>query len=104
MLIYFIVFILSLSGISVVAIRHKDQIAEFYFAAFMESLISNFKEWWFSEAHSYFLKLLEKYLRKSRIFVLKIESFLFRKVHAVRGISERNKNGNGTHNEENLPE
>lgn len=101
MLIYFIIFVLSAGGIFVIVIRHKDKISEFYFATFMKSLVNRFLDWWYKEAHSYFLKLLEKYLRKSRILVLRIESFLFRKVHAVRDISERNGNNNDAHNDKN---
>lgn len=99
MIIYFIIFILSLSGISVIALRRKEEIMEFNFATFMNNAIEKFLEWWYEEAHAYFFKFLEKFLRRSRIWVLKVESFLFRKVHAVRGISERNGSSNGERND-----
>ena len=73
-----------------IAMRHKEEMAEFYFATFIETIVSKFSRWWYEEAHSYFFKILEKVLWKSRILVLKIENFLFRKVRAVRDISERN--------------
>lgn len=95
MIVYFFIFIVSLSGISVIALRHREKMAEFSFAVFMGNFETKFVEWWYSKAHSYFFKILERFLRKSRILVLKIESFLFRKARAVRGISERNENGNG---------
>lgn len=93
MIVYFFIFILSMGGISVIALRRKEEIIQFHFATFMENMISRASEWWYLEAHAYFLKILEKYLRKSRIWVLKVESFLFRKARAIRGISERNENG-----------
>jgi len=102
MLIYFFIFFVSMGGISVIALRHKEEIAEFHFAIFMESITAKFFKWWYSEAHSYSLWVLERFLRKSRISVLKIESFLFRKARAVRNISERNGNGNG-HDDKILP-
>ena len=95
MIVYFVIFILSIGGISVIAMRHKNDVIEFRFALFMENVISRASEWWYSKAHAYFLKVLEKFLRKSRILVLKIENFLFRKARVVRGISERNENGYG---------
>lgn len=101
MIIYFIIFILSLSGISVIALRHKEEIMEFNFAIFMNNAIGKFLEWWYYEAHADFFKFLEKFLRRSRIWVLRVESFLFRKVHVVRGISERNGGSNGEHNDAN---
>ena len=110
MLIYFFIFFVSMGGILVIVLRHREEIAEFHFATFMESITAKFVKWWHEEANSYFLKVLERFLRKSRILVLKIESFLFRKAHAIRGISERNGNGNGngngnsvTHKDENTP-
>ena len=93
MIIYFIILILSLGGISVIAIRHREDILELKFAFFMDGLMEKISEWWYGEAHSYFLKLLEKTLQRFRMWALKTESFLFRKVHAVRGISERKENG-----------
>lgn len=94
MIIYFLILALSLGGISVIALRHKKNILEFQFARFCDGMLEKISEWWYGEAHSYFLKLLEKTLQRFRIWALKTESFLFRKVHAVRGISER-ANGNG---------
>lgn len=82
-----------------IAVRHREDIAEFRFALFMENALEKFAQWWYSEAHGYFLKVLEKLLRRSRILVLKVENFLFRKVHAVRGISERNENANNVHDD-----
>jgi|SRR3989344_532504 len=102
MLVYFFIFFVSMGGISVIALRHREEIVEFHFATFMENITAKIVEWWYSEAHSYFLKVLERFLRKSRILVLKVESFLFRKAHAIRGISERNGNGNG-HDDKILP-
>ena len=93
MIIYFFIFAVSMGGISVIALKHKEEVSKFHFAVFMEELVEQFRQWWYSEAHPYFLKLLERFLRKTRILVLKIESFLFRKARAVRGISERNGNG-----------
>lgn len=93
MFIYFIILVLSFGGISIIAIRHREFIMEFRFALFMDWVFDKLSEWWYGEAHSYFLKLLEKALRRFRIWTLKMESFLFRKVHAVRGISERKENG-----------
>ncbi|MEK7559741.1 MAG: hypothetical protein AAB522_00355 [Patescibacteria group bacterium] len=98
MIVYFLIFILSTGGISVLALRRKEEIAQFNFATFMDNIVSKILEWWYSEAHSYFLKILEKYLRKSRIWVLKMESFLFRKARAIRNISEKNENSNGNGN------
>lgn len=98
MIIYFIIFILSLSGTIVIALRHKEKILQFRFAVFMEEASEKISQWWYEEMHAQFLKMLEKYLRKSRILVLKIESFLFRKARAVRDISERN--GNNSDKEE----
>jgi len=94
MIIYFIILILSFGGISVIAIRHREDILEFKFALFMDGMLEMLSGWWYGDAHSYFLKALEKALRRFRIWTLKMESFLFRKVHAVRGISERKENGN----------
>ena len=93
MIIYFIILILSLGGISVIAVRHREDILEFRFAFFMNGMLDKLLQWWYGEAHSYFLKLLEKTLQRFRMWALKTESFLFRKVHAVRGISERKENG-----------
>lgn len=104
MIVYFFIFILSAGGISVIALRRKEEISQFHFATFMENMISRVSEWWYLEAHAYFLKILEKYLRKSRIWVLKVESFLFRKARAIRGISERNSNGNEHNDNNNTPE
>ncbi|MEK7503107.1 MAG: hypothetical protein AAB556_01525 [Patescibacteria group bacterium] len=93
MIIYFIILALSLGGISVMALRNRKDILEFQFARFCDGMLERLSDWWYGEAHSYFLKVLEKALRRFRIWTLKMESFLFRKVHAVRGISERKENG-----------
>lgn len=98
MIVYFIILALSMGGISVIAVRHKEDLMEFRFALFMNGLLESFSVWWFGEAHGYFLKLLEKTLQRFRMWALKTESFLFRKVHAVRNISERKENGNGSGN------
>ena len=95
MLVYFFIFAVSVGGISVIALKHKEEINKFNFAIFMEDILKQIHQWWYSEAHPHFLKLLEKFLRKSRIRVLKVENFLFRKARAVRNISERNENGMG---------
>lgn len=94
MIVYFLILALSLGGISIIALRHRENILEFQFARFCDSMLEKISEWWYGEAHGYFLKLLEKVLQRFRMLALKTESFLFRKVHAVRGISERvNSNG-----------
>lgn len=93
MIIYFLIFIISVGGISAITLRHKEEITEFRFALFMESALGELSHWWYNEAHAYFFRVLEKLLRRSRIWVLKVESFLLRKAHAVRSISERNGNG-----------
>ena len=98
MIIYLILFILSLSGIAVIALRHREQMAGFNLAVFMEDAGKQIVAFWYSHMHSQMFTLLEKQIRWTRIQVLKIENFLFRLTHGVRGISERNGNGNGHSN------
>lgn len=97
MIIYLILFILSIGGIGIIALRHKQEIAGFNLAIFMGSVGRRAVSFWYSHMHSEIFLLMEKALRWTRIRVLKIEHFLFRLTHGVRGISERNGNGNSNH-------
>ncbi len=93
MIIYLIIFIASIGGIAVIALRHRELILNFNLALFMEDSQKHIVSFWYSHMHSQLFMLLEKQLRWIRIRVLKIENFLFRLTHGVRGISERNTNG-----------
>lgn len=95
MIIYFAIFIISLSGIAVISLRHRELILNFNLALFMEDSKKRLVSFWYSHMHSQLFMLLEKQIRLIRIKVLKIENFLFRLTHGVRGVSERNPNGNG---------
>ena len=95
MLIYGIIFLLSIGGIAAIGIRHRQEIHAFRFAFFMEDLYRRGVAFWYAHAHGRMLTLLEKYLRLTRIQVLKFEHVLFRAAHGVRGINERTGNGNG---------
>ncbi len=95
MIVYLIIFILSASGIGTIALRNREAIARFNLALFMESSKKKLIAFWYARMHSQLLLLAEKQLRWVRIKVLKIENFLFRLTHGIRGISERNGNGNG---------
>lgn len=105
MLIYLILFFISLGGIGIIILKHKKEFVvavDHYeqtqnnanFAAFMEKLQARIVSLWYLYLHSAFCLFIEKRLRWVRILVLKIEHFLFRALHRVRGIAEYG-NGNG---------
>jgi hypothetical protein len=103
MIVYFIIFLLSVSGIAIIALRHRQEISEFNFSLFMEGALERGRSLWFAHGHGYSLRTAEKILRKLRIGALKAEHFLFRKAAALRKISKRAENENGEHTE-NTPE
>ena len=77
----------------VIAIRRKEEFYAFNFAAFMENLQQEAGAIWHAHFIEYFFVLLEKLLRNARIWLLKTESRLFKILHRLRGIKEKNGNG-----------
>ncbi len=104
MLVYSIIFLLSIGGIAAISFRNRQEIQAFRFAPFMEDTYRRGVAFWYSHAHGRMLTLVEKYLRLTRIQVLKFEHALFRAAHGVRGINERTGNGNGHSSKEETPE
>ena len=94
MLVYSIIFLLSIGGIAAIAFRNRQELQTFRFAPFMEDVYRRGIAFWYAHAHGRMLTLVEKYLRLTRIQVLKFEHALFRAAHGVRGINERTGHGN----------
>src|SRR3989344_9587204 len=89
MMTYIVIFLLSIGGIAIIALRNRQEIHEFRFALFVEDTQKRAVAFWYSHAHGQMLTLIEKYLRLARIQVLKFEHTLFRAAHGVRDINER---------------
>ncbi len=108
MIAYAILFAASVAGIAVLAYWHRQEL--FYseagfagerepsFAVFMDGVWRMLASFWHTHFRESILLFIEKRLRWTRIIVLKIERFLFRTTHRIRGISERGQNGNGSMN------
>lgn len=78
--------------------RNREEFAAFNFANFMERLLADAMATWHSHLRERSFTFLEKRLRNVRIWALKIESFLFRAAHKLRGIKEKNGQNGGTNN------
>ncbi len=106
MIFYSIIFILSVGGIITIVRRNPQEFASFNFAEFMENVVAEAKAVWHAHLRERSFTFLEKRLRNVRIWVLKTERLLFNAVHGLRGIKEKNGNGNGVNtdnkNETNL--
>lgn len=100
MIFYSLIFILSVGGIAAIVRRNPEEFASFNFAEFMESLVAETKAVWHAHLRDQSFTFLEKRLRGARIWVLKTENMLFRTAHKLRGIKEKNANGNGTNGNE----
>ena len=93
MIFYLIILFLSLGGMFVILLRQREAFAAFNFAEFMENLQTEAGSLWHTHLREHSFVLLEKILQKTRILFLKMESRLFKILHSLRGIKEKNGNG-----------
>ena len=88
-----------MGGVITIVRRNRLGLSEFNFALFMESAVNEFAELWHSHLRGQMFVFLEKRLQHIRILFLKMERILFNVVHGLRGIKEKNSNGqNGNDN------
>ena len=95
MITYSIFFALSVSGMIIIALRHKESFAAFKFAVFIESLRTEASGVWHGHLRERTFSLLENILHRTRILFTKMEFLLFRALRRIRGIKEKNGSGNG---------
>ena len=100
MIFYSIIFALSLGGVVAIVRKHEEEFHAFNFAQFMERLCAEIASLWQTHFRDWSFSFLEKRLRGARIWMLKIESMLFRTAHKLRGLKEKNGN-NDTPNDKN---
>ena len=94
MIFYSILFVLSAGGIITIIRRNRDEFEAFNFAEFMEKLVSEVSNLWHAHLKDMSLLFVEKRLRETRIWALKTEHALFKAARKLRGIQEKNGNGN----------
>ncbi|KKS95172.1 hypothetical protein A3B05_00385 [Candidatus Giovannonibacteria bacterium RIFCSPLOWO2_01_FULL_43_160] len=94
MIFYSIFLLLSVGGILAIIRRNRDEFVAFNFAEFMEGLQGDVVSLWHSHIKDQSLLFMEKRLRGTRIWALKTEHALFKAAKKLRGIQEKNGNGN----------
>lgn len=109
MIFYIIIFIASVIGVAFITMRHWRDLSERYesfaiehpatFAYFMRDVAQEFHDLWSAHLRERILLSVEKRLRWIRIFVLKVEHFLFRATHRVRDASQRGSGDSNTSDE-----
>ena len=97
MIFYSLIFVLSVGGAVTIVRKNRDEFEAFNFAEFMDRLVLDARDIWHNYFHESFFLFLEKRLRGTRVFFLKAETRLLRAANRIRGIKEKNGNGNGTH-------
>ena len=94
MIFYSLIFILSLGGVITIVRINRDEFEAFNFADFMDRVVLELRDFWHENLHESFFLFLEKRLRSARVIVLKTETRLLRASNRLRGIKEKNGNGN----------
>ena len=94
MIFYSIILLLSAGGILAIIRRNREEFTAFNFAEFMEGLQADAIALWHARLKDQSLLFMEKRLRGTRIWVLKTEHVLFKAAKKLRGIQEKNGNGN----------
>lgn len=94
MIFYSIILLLSVGGILAIIRRNRDEFTAFNFAEFMEGLQGDAVALWHAHIKDQSLLFMEKRLRGTRIWALKTEHALFKAAKKLRGIQEKNGNGN----------
>jgi len=95
MIVYSLIFVLSIGGVLAMLRRQRQEFGQLTFADFMENLLGEIREIWETRLRDKFYLFLEKRLRGIRIIFLRVETKLSRALARLRGIKEKNGNGGG---------
>jgi len=89
-MLYSVIFILSAGGMMAIAMRHRDEFYAFNFAAFMENVRQEGGQLWQQHLRERMFLVIEKILKTLRVWFLRMENFILKTLHRVRGIKEKN--------------